>query len=166
MISIARLSGLPVLTVFGRYRVRTWGSRGRGVRSFLCWNFPGCLSVGSLNVIITLGCGIPLGNPREIVESAKSRHVIKSKKNNVPSDGEMGGRYARPVRVRGCSGVWRCYHVLRCGVSTLFERGEKDAGNENRKKGCKVETEQLFLPEQETGKMERGEGERGRRRDG
>lgn len=118
-----------MLTVFGRYRIRTWGSRGRGVGGFLCRNFPGCLSVGSLNVIITLGCGIPLGNPREIVESANSRHVIKSKKNNVPSDGEMGGRYARPVRVRGCSGVWRCYHGLRCGVSTLCERGEKDAGN-------------------------------------
>lgn len=96
MISIARLGGLPVLIVFGRCRIRTWGGRGRSARGFLCRHFPGCLPVGSLNVIITLSCGIPLGNPREVIKSVNFCNVVKSKKTTYHPMGRWGGATLGP----------------------------------------------------------------------
>lgn len=98
MISIARLSWLPVLIVLTRRRIWTRDRRSRGgvIGSFLCWDFPGCLSVGSLNVIITLSCGIPLGNPKEIIKSANFCNVVKVKKKTYHPMGRWGGATLGP----------------------------------------------------------------------
>lgn len=139
MISISRLGWLPVLAILTRRRI--WDSRSRGgvVGSFLCRNFPGCFSVGSLNVIITLSCGIPLGNPKEIIKSAHFCNVFKVKKKHTIrwGDGEaLHSARSRSEMQWGLEGLpWLkmvFFYDKRCGVSTLWECGGKN-GRRKRK---------------------------------
>lgn len=112
-----------MLTIFGRRGISTWGGRGRGTWGFLCRNFPSCFSVSSLDVIITLSCGIPLGNPKEITKSVNFCYVVKIKKKTYHPMGRWGGATLGPFAFGDAVGF---------GGVTIAEDGSfvttKDAG--------------------------------------